>query len=121
MLSQFFTGSPDYVAVVRGDAFPKVLRNIHYPTMILYALLMLVVLANIPLDVLNSAPNVLSVLAERVRLLFQLGSERPNQMSTSQVGGRWMRIWVVVDASIVLSAGVLTGQEPFKSLTINNR
>ncbi|KAL5478554.1 hypothetical protein ACEPAI_2738 [Sanghuangporus weigelae] len=85
-----FECSPDYVAVVRPGAFPKVLRNIHYPTVMLYALLMLVVLANIPLDVVENAPNVLSVLAERV-------------------GGRWMRIWVVVDASIVLSAGVLTG------------
>ncbi|KAL5497753.1 hypothetical protein ACEPAH_2684 [Sanghuangporus vaninii] len=85
-----FECSPDYVTVVRPGAFPKVLRNIHYPTVILYALLMLMVLANIPLEVIENAPNVLSVLAERV-------------------GGRWMRIWVVVDASIVLSAGVLTG------------
>ena len=76
--SQLWTGSPDYIAVVRPGAFPKVLRNIHYPTMILYALLMLVVLANIPFDVINGAPNVLSVLAERVRLLFQLGPEETN-------------------------------------------
>ncbi|KAI5116511.1 hypothetical protein M0805_001866 [Coniferiporia weirii] len=85
-----FECSPDYVSAVRLGDFPKVLRNIHLPTICLYALLMLLVLANISLSVVNGGSNVLSVLADNV-------------------AGRWMRIWVVVDASIVLSAGVLTG------------
>ena len=60
-------GSPDYVTIVRPGTFPKVLRNIHYPTIILYALLMLLVLAILPWEVLNSGANVLSMLADRVR------------------------------------------------------
>ncbi|KAH8112836.1 amino acid permease-domain-containing protein [Phellopilus nigrolimitatus] len=85
-----FECSPDYVSTVRPGVFPKVLRNIHLPIVGMYSLLMLLVLANIPLDVINSGGNILSVLADKV-------------------AGRWLRIWVVVDASIVLSAGVLTG------------
>lgn len=64
------SGSPDYVTAVRPGDFPKVLRNIHLPTMALYALLMLLVLANIPLDVINGGSNILSVLAEQVPLYF---------------------------------------------------
>lgn len=64
------TGSPDYVTTVRPGDFPKVLRNIHLPTMALYALLMLLVLANIPLDIINGGSNILSALAEQVSLYF---------------------------------------------------
>lgn len=62
------TGSPDYVTVVRPGDFRKVLRNIHLPTIGLYGLLMLMVIANLPLELINSGANVLSVLAEHVSL-----------------------------------------------------
>lgn len=31
----------------------------------------------------------------------------------SQVAGKWLRIWVVVDAVVVLCGGVLTGESQF--------
>ena len=60
-------GSPDYVTVVRPGNFKKVMRNIHLPTIGLYASLMLMVIANLSLETINSGANVLSLLAERVR------------------------------------------------------
>lgn len=60
------TGSPDYVTVVRPGDFRKVLRNIHLPAIGLYGLLMLMVIANLPLELINSGANVLSILAEHV-------------------------------------------------------
>lgn len=84
-------GSPDYSCTVRPSHFPKVLRNMHLPTIALYAPLILVVFAILPTEAIIGGSNVLSALAE-------------------SAAGRWMRIWVVVDASIVLSAGVLTGK-----------
>jgi hypothetical protein len=53
---------------------------------------MLLVFANLPADTVVGGSNVLSALAE-------------------SAAGRWLRIWVVVDAAIVLSAGVLTGRD----------
>ena len=97
------------MTVVRPGNFKKVMRNIHLPTIGLYASLMLMVIANLSLETINSGANVLSLLAERVRsIIFQLSYGR-DLMSFFQSAGRWMRIWVVIDASIVLSAGVLTG------------
>lgn len=63
-------GSPDYVTVVLPGDFRKVLRNIHLPTIGLYGLLMLMVIANLPLELINSGTNVLSVLAEHVSSLY---------------------------------------------------
>lgn len=56
------------MTVVRPGDFRKVLRNIHLPTIGLYGLLMLMVIANLPLELINSGANVLSVLAEHVSL-----------------------------------------------------
>ena len=52
---------------------------------------MLLVFANLPTETVTGGSNVLSALAE-------------------SAVGKWLRVWVVVDASIVLSAGVLTGK-----------
>jgi hypothetical protein len=59
---------------------------------------MLLVFAILPTDTIVGGSNVLSALAE-------------------SAAGRWLRILVVVDASIVLSAGVLTGTSPHSLLT----
>jgi amino acid transporter len=36
-----------------------------------------------------------------------------------QASGKWLRIWVVVDAIVVLCAGVLTGQKQVLCLFLN--
>ncbi|KAF7313066.1 AAAP amino acid permease [Mycena kentingensis (nom. inval.)] len=77
--------------------FARILRNLHIPVMVLNAGMMLLVLSLVPLRDLvgeggNSA-NLLSLLAER------------------SVAGRWLRLWVVVDATVVLCGGCLSGCE----------
>ncbi|KAK0469330.1 amino acid permease-domain-containing protein [Desarmillaria tabescens] len=81
---------PAYIARIKPGALPLVFRNLHYPAIILNTLIMVLVMAVVPLEVVLQADNLLSVLAE---------------MSA----GRWLRVWVVVDAIIVLCGGVLTG------------
>lgn len=51
---------------------------------------MLLVYAILPGNEILSGANVLSIMGERV-------------------GGRWLRVMVVVDAMLVLAGGVLTG------------
>ncbi|KAH0831219.1 amino acid permease-domain-containing protein [Lanmaoa asiatica] len=101
-----FECAPAYAAKMRPGTFPKVLHNLHISTMILNPMMMLFVLALLPLNV-QTQENVLSLLAQQVRLIFVLcyGCRR----RIVQVAGRWLRIWVVADAVIVLCAGVLTG------------
>ncbi|KAF8558693.1 hypothetical protein OG21DRAFT_1481374 [Imleria badia] len=84
-----FECAPAYAAKMQPGTYPKVLRNLHFSTMILNPMMMLFVLALLPLNVQTQA-NVLSLLAQKV-------------------AGRWLRVWVVTDAVIVLCAGVLTG------------
>lgn len=81
---------PSYVASIKAGKFPQVLRNLHYPAIALNSLAMLLTLAHVPLGTVVGQGNILSVLAETV-------------------AGKWLRIWVVVDAVIVLCGGVLTG------------
>ncbi|KAI0689016.1 amino acid permease-domain-containing protein [Cytidiella melzeri] len=79
---------PSYASSIKQGCFPKVLRNLHYPAILVNVLAMLLVLALVPLDTVGA--NVLSVLAENA-------------------AGRWLRVVTVVDAVIVLCGGVLTG------------
>ncbi|EIN12814.1 hypothetical protein PUNSTDRAFT_28714, partial [Punctularia strigosozonata HHB-11173 SS5] len=81
---------PSYVANIKPGRYSLVLRNLHYGCIVLNGLIMLLVLALVPLETVLSGANILSVLAELAL-------------------GRWLRIWIVVDAVIVLSGGVLTG------------
>lgn len=60
------SGSPDYAMSVRRGQFPKVLRNLHLPVIPLYSILMLLVLAILPLQVITGGLNVLSILAQEV-------------------------------------------------------
>lgn len=85
-----FECCPAYVARIRDNQFPKVLRNLHLPAIALNSIIMVLVLAVVPLDVMLSGANVLSTLG-------------------LMAAGRWLRIFVVVDAVIVLCGGVLTG------------
>lgn len=52
---------------IKSGRFPLVLRNLHYPAIVLNSLAMLFVLAHVPLDTVLGGANVLSVLAETVR------------------------------------------------------
>ncbi|EKM52801.1 uncharacterized protein PHACADRAFT_212012 [Phanerochaete carnosa HHB-10118-sp] len=81
---------PSYVSSIKPGKFPQVLRNLHYPALLLNSLAMLFVLAHVPLGTIVGQGNILSVLAQTV-------------------AGKWLRTWVVVDAVIVLCGGVLTG------------
>ncbi|KJA23900.1 hypothetical protein HYPSUDRAFT_39416 [Hypholoma sublateritium FD-334 SS-4] len=85
-----FECTPSYVSRIKPGKFPLVLRNLHIPAIGMNTVLMLLVLAVIPMDVILGGANVLSVLAQAS-------------------GGRWLRTWIVVDAIIVLCGGVLTG------------
>ncbi|KAF8843445.1 hypothetical protein BDN67DRAFT_945384 [Paxillus ammoniavirescens] len=84
-----FECAPAYTAKMRPGTYPSVLRNLHIPAIVLNPTMMLFVLALLPLEV-QAEENVLSLLAQKA-------------------AGRWLRIWVAVDAVIVLCAGVLTG------------
>ncbi|PPQ71248.1 hypothetical protein CVT26_010990 [Gymnopilus dilepis] len=85
-----FECTPSYVSKIKPGKFPLVLRNLHIPAIILNTLVMLLALALVPLDTILGGANVLSVLA-------------------AVSAGRWLRVWIVVDAVIVLCGGVLTG------------
>ncbi|KAK0223656.1 AAAP amino acid permease [Armillaria fumosa] len=81
---------PAYIARIKPSVLPLVFRNLYYPAIVFNTLIMVLVLAIVPMEDILQADNVLSVLAQ-----------------TS--AGRWLRLWIVVDAIIVLCGGVLTG------------
>ncbi|KAF9453356.1 AAAP amino acid permease [Macrolepiota fuliginosa MF-IS2] len=85
-----FECTPSYVARIKDKQFPSVLRNLHLPAIVLNSVIMLLVLATVPLDVILAGANVLSVLS----LL---------------AAGRWLRVLLAIDAIVVLCGGVLTG------------
>lgn len=85
-----FECAPAYTSKMKQNRYPKVLRNLHLSALVLTGVMMLLVVALLPLNVVESGNNILSLLAQRV-------------------AGRWLRIMVVVDAVVVLCAGVLTG------------
>ncbi|KAF9531070.1 AAAP amino acid permease [Crepidotus variabilis] len=85
-----FECAPSYVSRIKPGRFVMVLRNVHIPAIILNTVLMLLVLGLIPLDVILGGANVLSILAE-------------------VSGGHALRIFIVIDAVVVLCGGVLAG------------
>ncbi|RDB17279.1 hypothetical protein Hypma_001728 [Hypsizygus marmoreus] len=85
-----FECAPSYVGRIKRGQFPNVLRNLHYPAIVLNGVIMILVLAVVPLNVILQGANVLSVLAQLA-------------------AGRWLRTLIVIDAIIVLCGGVLTG------------
>jgi len=85
-----FECTPAYIEVIRPKDYSRVIRNLLWAAMVLNVPLMLFVYAHLPGEVILSGANVLSLLAEKV-------------------AGRWLRILLVIDASLVLAGGVLTG------------
>ncbi|KNZ72511.1 hypothetical protein J132_02938 [Termitomyces sp. J132] len=83
-------GTPSYIGRIKEGHYPLVLRNLHLPAIALNGTIMVLVLANVPLETVLGGANVLSVLAQTT-------------------AGRWLRIWIVIDATVVLCGGVLTG------------
>lgn len=61
-----FLGIPSYASLIKPGKFPLVLRNLHIPAIVLNPLLMLLILAVLPLDVVLGGANVLSSLADVV-------------------------------------------------------
>ncbi|KAJ7158011.1 amino acid permease-domain-containing protein [Mycena crocata] len=82
--------SPSYIGRIKPGRFPRVLRNLHLPAILLNTLMITFVLAVVPLETVLHGANVLSLLAQ-------------------SSAGSWLRKWIVVDAAIVLCGGVLTG------------
>ena len=85
-----FECTPAYIEVIRPKDYDRVVRNLLWSAMILNVPLMLFVYVHLPNEDILSGANVLSLLAEKV-------------------AGKWLRILLVVDASLVLAGGVLTG------------
>lgn len=93
-----FECSPSYINQVKPGEFPKALRNLHIIVLLTEAPLMLLVLALIPMDAILSGANVLALLG--------------------QVAGRgaWLKVFVVIDACLVLCGGIITGIVAFCGL-----
>jgi hypothetical protein len=70
LLTRPLLGIPSYAASIKAGRFPAVLRNLHYPAIILNTMMMLFVIALIPLETVLTGANVLSILAETVSSRF---------------------------------------------------
>ncbi|KNZ79290.1 hypothetical protein J132_03765 [Termitomyces sp. J132] len=81
---------PSHIGRIKKGYLPLVLRNLHIPAIAMNTAIMLLVLAVVPLETVLQGSNVLSVLAQ-------------------MMAGKWLRVWIVFDAFIVLCGGVLTG------------
>nr|CDI51008.1 conserved hypothetical protein [Melanopsichium pennsylvanicum 4] len=90
--------SPSYINQVKSGEFPKALRNLHWIVVLTEAPLMLLVLALVPMQAILGGSNVLALLG--------------------QVAGRgaWLKLFVVVDACLVLCGGIITGIVAFCGL-----
>ncbi|KAI7862731.1 amino acid permease-domain-containing protein [Spinellus fusiger] len=88
-----FESAENYIEEMKPNAFPKVMNNMFSFLFIINAPMTLLVVAIVPVSIIqtNSAIAV-SVLGQ-----YAVGNQH------------WLRIWIMVDAVIVLCAGVLTG------------
>ncbi|SPO20620.1 uncharacterized protein UTRI_00096 [Ustilago trichophora] len=93
-----FECSPSYINQVKPGEFPKALRNLHLIVVLTEAPLMLLVLALVPMEAILGGSNVLALLG--------------------QVAGRgaWLKVFVVIDACLVLCGGIITGIVAFCGL-----
>jgi amino acid transporter len=85
-----FECTPTYIEAIGPKDYGRVIRNLLWSAMVLNVPLMLFVYVHLPNEDILSGANVLSLLAEKV-------------------AGKWLRILLVIDASLVLAGGVLTG------------
>jgi amino acid transporter len=83
----------NFIEELQPSDFPKVMRNMFGFLTLLNSPITLVATALVPIDELrNNSAIAVSILGQ-----YAVG------------GHRWLRIWIMVDAIIVLCAGVLTG------------
>ncbi|GAA5814005.1 hypothetical protein MFLAVUS_007495 [Mucor flavus] len=88
-----FESAENYIEDLKPGTFPKVMNNMFGFLFALNAPMTLLVTVLVPVPVIMAnAANAVSVLGE-----YAAG------------GASWLRIWIMVDAVIVLCAGVLTG------------
>ncbi|GAA5998495.1 APC family permease [Rhodotorula paludigena] len=87
-----FETAPDYATSLRPapHVYPTVLRSLQLIAIFINAPLLLCTFAVLPLDEILGVPSVLSAVGR-----------------TS--AGRWLEVWVTVDAVLILSATVLAG------------
>ncbi|KAG8821976.1 hypothetical protein FRC18_011138 [Serendipita sp. 400] len=76
--------------MVAPEKYSAVISTLIYSVIILNGPLMLLVYANLPSDRILFGTNILSILAQ-------------------EVGGRWLRLLLVIDAMTVLCGGMATG------------
>ncbi|KAI9279789.1 amino acid permease-domain-containing protein [Sporodiniella umbellata] len=88
-----FESAENYIEDLKPNTFPKVMNNMFGFLFAINAPLTLLATALVPVPVLQAnQANAVSVLGEY-----------------AANGERWLRMWIMVDAVIVLCAGVLTG------------
>ncbi|KAG2199866.1 hypothetical protein INT46_003723 [Mucor plumbeus] len=88
-----FESAENYIEDLKPGTFPKVMNNMFGFLLAINAPMTLLVTVLVPVPIIqaNSA-NAVSILGE-----YAAG------------GSRWLRLWIMIDAVIVLCAGVLTG------------
>jgi amino acid transporter len=93
-INEGFELTPSYVEDIKPRTFPKVLRNLWLMSFVQLTLLMLLVWAVVPFtDIQAHSGNILSLLAEHAS------------------GAKWLRVWLVTDAVLVLCAGLSHGNK----------
>jgi amino acid transporter len=68
---------------------------------------------------LDSTSQYPEHFGEHGTFLEEFQPSDPGYVMRWQASGKWLRIWVVVDAIVVLCAGVLTGQKQVLHLLLN--
>ncbi|KAG1470181.1 hypothetical protein G6F56_002830 [Rhizopus delemar] len=88
-----FESAENYIEDLKPNTFPKVMNNMFGFLFVINAPLTLLATVLVPVPILQAnEANAVSILGE-----YAAG------------GSRWLRMWIMVDAVIVLCAGVLTG------------
>ncbi|CAO3682867.1 unnamed protein product [Rhizopus stolonifer] len=88
-----FESAENYIEDLKPNTFPKVMNNMFGFLFVINAPLTLLATVLVPVPILQAnEANAVSILGE-----YAAG------------GNRWLRMWIMVDAVIVLCAGVLTG------------
>ncbi|KAG0165359.1 hypothetical protein DFQ30_008560 [Apophysomyces sp. BC1015] len=83
----------NYIEDLKPNTFPKVMNNMYGLLLMLNTPMTLLVTALVPMSLVpDNAATIISVLGQH-----------------ATGGSRWLRMWIMIDAVIVLCAGVLTG------------
>ncbi|KAI8981783.1 amino acid permease-domain-containing protein [Mycotypha africana] len=88
-----FESAENYIEDLKPNIFPQVMNNMFLFLLTLNAPISFLTTVLVPIPIIDqNSANAVSILAEY-----------------AAQSGRWLRLWVMVDAVIVLCAGVLTG------------